>query len=274
MAKQFDLQLKVGLFVSIGVAMTMFSILLLGGADSVFRRTNTYVTHFSAVDGLIEGTKVVIGGVNVGAVSDIDFDPRTKSIRVEFKVDRKYGQWVRTDSEAEMLTQGVLGDKYISVTVGSAEAPIVESGGELTPRHAQDITQFLSKGDQLMGSLNSIAGSLDRMLKTFESGNRSEIFFSGMASTAKNLSQATSKLSSDLEGAPLKGAIRNLNSILEKINNGTGTLGALVNDPGLYYDARSLMGGANRNRIVRNLVRQTIKESEQGQAREAAGTKK
>jgi phospholipid/cholesterol/gamma-HCH transport system substrate-binding protein len=53
---------------------------------------------------------------------------------------------------------------------------------------------------------------------------------------------------------------KSLVEILDKVNNGAGTLGALVNDPGLYEDARALVGGANRNRIIRNLVRETAKD--------------
>ncbi len=272
MAKHFDLQLKVGLFVAAGVGLTMLSILLLGGADSIFKRTNTYFTHFPSVDGLIIGAKTVIGGLSVGAVSDVEFDSETKTIKVEIKVDKKYEEWIRTDSNAEMMTQGVLGDKFISLTVGSPTQPVVKNRGEIMNRPTKDISQFLSKGDQLMVSLNSIAASLDRLLKTFESGNRSEILFNGMTQTAKNLAQASLKLNEGLDGGQIKSAVKNLNHILEKVNNGTGTLGALINDPGLYYDARSLMGGANRNRIVRNLVRQTIKESEENQAKEAAET--
>ncbi len=272
MAKQFDLQLKVGLFVAAGVGLTMLSILLLGGADSIFKRTNTYFTHFPTVDGLIIGAKAVIGGLSVGAVTDVEFDAETKTIKVELKVDKKYEEWIRTDSNAEMLTQGVLGDKFISLTVGTPTQPPIKNHGEIPNRPTKDISQFLTKGDQLMVSLNSIAASLDRLLKTFESGNRSEIFFSGMTQTAKNMALASAKLNEGLDGAQLKGAVKNLNHILEKVNNGTGTLGALINDPGLYYDARNLMGGANRNRIVRNLVRQTIKESEENQAKEAAAT--
>src|SRR4051812_40174725 len=112
MAKQFDLQLKVGLFVAIGLALTMLAILLLGGADSIFKRTTTYYTHLPTVDGLIVGTKVVIGGLTVGTVSDIEFDVQTKTIKVELKVEHKYQEWIRTDSNAEMMTQGVLGDKF------------------------------------------------------------------------------------------------------------------------------------------------------------------
>ena len=55
--------------------------------------------------------------------------------------------------------------------------------------------------------------------------------------------------------------MNHLNSILEKIDQGQGTVGAMINDPGLYDDAKALVGQVNRNRIMRNLIRQTIKDN-------------
>ncbi|MBL7716740.1 MAG: MCE family protein [Bdellovibrionales bacterium] len=261
MAKH-DLEIKVGIFVTLGTALTMFAILLLGGADSIFKRSVSYSLHFPAVDGLIVGAKVVIGGLTIGAVSDFELDEQSKNIKVTLKVEKKFENWIREDSMAEMLTQGVLGDKYLSITSGTPDKPQVKDGAEIPVRPTKDISQFLTKGDQLMVNLNGIASSLDRILKSFEAANRSDKTFEGLAQTAKNLASATHKLDNS--------TLKNLNGILEKINSGTGTLGALINDPSLYYDARALLGGANRNRIVRNLVRQTIKDGEDGAAAAAA----
>jgi phospholipid/cholesterol/gamma-HCH transport system substrate-binding protein len=47
----------------------------------------------------------------------------------------------------------------------------------------------------------------------------------------------------------------NLNSILQKIDRGEGTLGLLVNDPTLYDDLKLLVGGAQRSLLVRSLIR-------------------
>jgi phospholipid/cholesterol/gamma-HCH transport system substrate-binding protein len=47
----------------------------------------------------------------------------------------------------------------------------------------------------------------------------------------------------------------NLNSILQKIDRGDGTLGLLVNDPTLYDDLKLLVGGAQRSLLVRSLLR-------------------
>jgi phospholipid/cholesterol/gamma-HCH transport system substrate-binding protein len=50
-------------------------------------------------------------------------------------------------------------------------------------------------------------------------------------------------------------AAAHLDSILARIDRGEGTLGLLVSDPSLYHELRALLGGANRNVVVRSLIR-------------------
>lgn len=49
-----------------------------------------------------------------------------------------------------------------------------------------------------------------------------------------------------------------LNSILEKIDRGEGTLGLLVNDPSLYEELQQLLGGARRSVVLRSMVRMAV----------------
>ena len=269
-----SLELKVGLFVTLGIALMCLAILLVGGSRSLFSRSNTYTTHFPAADGLYQGAKVVLGGVNVGGVVEVDLDPTNKEIKAIFTVEKKYEAFIRKGSEVEILTQGVLGDKYLSVTIGPTDAPMLEHGADLPARPVKNLTEVLSKSDQLVTNLTSLTGSLDRVLKRFEEEATKGSLFKNLSQTSQNLNQATAKLSTELDNAKFAKASQNLASILEKINNGTGTLGALVNDPGLYDDAKALLGGANRNRIVRNLVRKTVRDGEEAEASEAAQQQK
>jgi phospholipid/cholesterol/gamma-HCH transport system substrate-binding protein len=261
MFKRIETELKVGIFVITGIGLFMVAILFLGGNQNWFSSSYTYTSHFDHVDGLIAGAKVILNGVPVGTVEKISFDKTLRNVQVQFSVDKDSGDWIRKDSTVEIATQGILGDKYISVNAGSEAQPIAPPKSDIPNKPTQDISHFLSKGDQLMVSLNSIAVSLDHILKTFNAKDRSETFFRGMSESAKNLSEATDKLNRELDHIPIKSAVSNLNHIFEKVNNGTGTVGALINDPGLYDALKALMGGANRNRIIRNLVRQTIKDS-------------
>jgi len=262
MRKQFEIEIKVGIFVSTGITLIMFSILALGG-NSFFNSSNHYTAHLNNVDGLVLGAKVTLGGVPVGTVRSIDFDYEHRNVQIEFSVAKKSSSWIRKNSTVEVATQGVLGDKYLSINVGGENSPIIANGDDIPVHPSKDLNQFISRGDQLMISLNSIAVSLDHILKGFETENRSEIFFKGLTSTVKNLSSASEKVNQELDQIHLKKAITQLSQIFEKINNGTGTVGALINDPGLYDQLKALLGGANRNRIIRNLIRQTINKSQE-----------
>jgi phospholipid/cholesterol/gamma-HCH transport system substrate-binding protein len=260
--KRLEIELKVGLFVSLGLALVMAAILVMGSADSIFSRRNHYVTHMPSAEGLINGAKVMLSGIQVGAVESMAFDGQRRDVAIRFTVDSKGAAWVRKDSSVEVMTQGVLGDKFLSVIPGTENAPKLANGDEVPVHPSKDLSQFINKGDQLLVSLNSIATDFNRILKGFESNNRSEIFFSNITATSKNLAEATDHLNQQIDQMPLKAAVKNLNAILEKINHGSGTLGALINDPALYDSAKALVGGANRNRIVRNLVRQAVQKGE------------
>lgn len=268
MRKGWDIELKVGVFITVGLVLILVSILVLGSTESLLVRKNRYTSHFVNVEGLIPGAKVVMGGLQVGTVSNVEFDPAHRDIEVVMDVARTQGDWIRKDSTVQIMTQGVLGDKYIEISRGGDDQPILPPDSEIPNGAAGGLSQFLSKSDQLLVTLQGIAGSMDRLLKSFEYGHRSEIFFDGMAKTAHNLSIASEHLNQEIADVHLKTASKNLNAILQKINDGTGTLGALVNDPGLYDDVKALMGGANRNRVMRNLVRQTIRKNEEDEAAE------
>lgn len=266
MRKSLEIELKVGAFITIGLALVLISILVLGSTESLLVRKNKYHAHYTNVEGLIPGAKVVMGGLQVGTVSEVDFDVAHRDIKVTMEVARTQADWIRKDSTVQIATQGMLGDKYVEISRGADDQPILPEGSEIPNAAGQGLSQFLSKSDQLLVTLQSIAGSMDRLLKSFEYGKRSDMFFEGMAKTARNMSIASEKLNNEISELHLKSASKNLNEILGKINDGTGTLGALVNDPGLYDDVKALMGGANRNRVMRNLVRQTIKKNEEGES--------
>lgn len=266
MPKETEIELKVGLFVSVGVGLILLAILILGGATSMFTRQNHYMMHFPAGDGLITGAKVLLGGISAGTVSEVGFDQEKKNVKVIIAVQRKFESLLREDSQAEIATQGLLGDKFIAISMGTDEAAVLKPESEISVKATKDLAQLLSRSDQLVVTLNRIAGNLDTILASFSTANRSEIFFSGMATTSKNMAQASDRLNKALEEAHLGQIGVRMNSILQKIDRGEGTVGALINDPGMYDDLKSLTGGANRNRVLRNIVRKSIKDSEEAEA--------
>jgi phospholipid/cholesterol/gamma-HCH transport system substrate-binding protein len=259
---RFEVELRAGIFVTIGIALICVAIILLGSTENILSRKNHYFVHVTNVEGLIQGAKVVLGGVSVGTVEKIAFDQEKKDIRISLAVIKDASSWIHRDATSELATQGVLGDKFVSINPGTESEPILQVGEEIPILPSKGLNQFLNQGDQLLVTLNQMAVTLNRLLRSFEAGGRSETFFDGITNTAKHMASASEKLDHEMDEVHLKKIIANIQAITDKINNGSGTIGALINDPGLYDRVKALVGEANRNRVLRNFIRQAVKESE------------
>src|SRR5690606_4322622 len=112
----------------------------------------------SEVSGLLPGAKVVLSGIKVGVVEEVEFDRQSKDIRVTLSILNSYREWIRSSATAEIVTQGVLGDKYVALEGGDLKDPELPEGSRISARLGNDLSQFLSKGDALMASLKKIAG--------------------------------------------------------------------------------------------------------------------
>ena len=66
----------------------------------------------------------------------------------------------------------------------------------------------------------------------------------------------------DAQSNQIKTALIKLNSILEKVDRGDGTLGALINDPVLHQQLKSLLGANQKSQGFKNLIRSSIEQTE------------
>ncbi len=262
--ERLETEIKVGFFVIIGIGLSMLSILLIGGPSLFFSSQSKYHAFFSNSVGLISGSKVVLDGIQVGIVKQVALDPGKRKVKITFLIQTEFHEWLYKETIAEILTQGVLGDKYIALNNEGAKATEpLPPGSEIQSAEGGGLSKMISGSGQLITHLNKITDSLTRILKHFEDNRRDEIFFSSLSKTTKNLASITENLDTQLSNLKFNSAVNHLNSILQKMDQGKGTVGALLNDPALYDDAKALIGQANRNRVVRNLVRQTITEADQ-----------
>ncbi len=260
MIKHAAIEVKVGLFIFFGVTLLLAALLVLG-KNSLFSGNKQFHVHLNSADGLAPGGRVTLGGVSVGTIERLRLDVKNRNSVITIAIDPESSFWIRQDSTIQVATQGILGDKYLEINMGTADSPAIASGGEIPLKESKDLSLFLNKGDQLLISLNHIATNLEHVVKSFESEHRSETLFRGLAQTAQNFSELTSHLNKEVAQLPLKKITTQLTEILEKVNNGNGTVGELLNDPSLYDQITALVGGANRNRIVRNLIRQTLSQA-------------
>jgi phospholipid/cholesterol/gamma-HCH transport system substrate-binding protein len=236
MKTNFRLEVKVGIFIACGIALTLLAIWMFGSAQNLFVKRDPFYLILPNADGIAVGAKVTVAGVNAGMVDSLMLLPESRSVRVNMSISSRFEESLRRDSYAEILTEGVLGDKMVAVTAGDLDLKRISIGSEIPSRKESSLQSLLGKGDHLASDLSLLARDIDQLV---------------------------SRIDRQFKGDHLGGSLGKLDSILGKIDQGNGALGGLINDPELYDDVKKLIGQTNENRIVRNIVRKTIQDADE-----------
>ena len=116
------LDLWVGLFVCAGIAALLILALKVGNMGSVGLGSNSYTVYanFDNIGGLKPRAPVKSAGVVVGRVARIGFDNEKFNARVELTIEEKFK--FPKDTNATILTSGLLGEQYIGLEAGGDTA--------------------------------------------------------------------------------------------------------------------------------------------------------
>ena len=126
--KKYAMETTAGIFVVFGLLCIAYMTVKLG---HVSWGENTYPIYakFTTVSGLRAGSPVDMLGIEVGRVERITMDQKNQMAVVEMRI--KEGVQVYGDAIASIKTEGLIGDKYLSVEPGGAEE-LLKPGGTIT----------------------------------------------------------------------------------------------------------------------------------------------
>lgn len=267
--------LKVGLTVFIGLVILFIFLFLVGTQQNYFTNTYNLKIFVNSTEGLTNGSMVAVGGIKVGNIIDMSFSKKNEEngIEITVKLKEEYKSRITEKSKATIKSIGLLGDKFIDVTMGQpGERPLEE--GEFIPvnpsfaldKLTEDIQPTLKDFSQLISNLKNITdtvvsgkGSVGRLITNDYTINE-------MNNILRNLSLFTSAI------VEQKGTIgkltynpvlfdnlttlsSNLNEISEDVKSGKGSLGKLVTEDSVYNNVHKLSQQLN------NLLAKTESDS-------------
>ena len=206
----------VGIFVVGSLAALLVMVLIIAQQERLWEEHVEYRAVFKNVGGLKVGSEVRLAGVTVGNVKSMVIDHQGHII-VTFEVVGKYRSQIRQDSRATIGFQGLLGDKSLDLTPGSTTQPEIVAKGQVTSIEPFDITEMFTK----------VAPSLERVQKLLD-----------------NLIDISETLAKPDSG--FNKSIDEVAQIISKINKGKGSLGQLLNDPGLYRDSAQAVANVRK----------------------------
>jgi phospholipid/cholesterol/gamma-HCH transport system substrate-binding protein len=243
MTRHKSAQIRVGIFVFATLVTLMAGIFLLGSRTQYFRPQYTLKAVFSNVGYLLEGAGVYLAGVQVGRVGEIRFfeDLAAQKVLVVLKIAHDYQERIRQDSVAVITSSGLLGDKYIDITLGSESEPELLEGMFIRTQEPADYGQLIRQGEEVLKNTIEITSALAALTAGFRSSQAPMAvadLLTSLAQIAKTIETGEGLLHALIyeQGnerifADLAAATAALRDTLTGIKEGKGFLQTLLTDP-------------------------------------------
>ncbi|HKE95793.1 MAG TPA: outer membrane lipid asymmetry maintenance protein MlaD [Povalibacter sp.] len=150
------IEMSTGLFVLLGFASLFFLVTQITNRElSVESKSYDVEARFENVGSLKVGAAVSMAGVTIGRVDSIKLDQNAYKAVVRMKINSAYNQ-IPTDSDAAIMTSGLLGGQYVGITAGGAEE-YLKSGDRI--ELVQDALVLENLINQLAASFSNRGGS-------------------------------------------------------------------------------------------------------------------
>ncbi len=261
MESSFSKELKVGVFTAVGLVLFCLSIILLGGDKFFFASREVLKVRLPQVTGLGQGSVVSLTGVQIGNVDGIDFVDGSHDVEVKLSIDSDALKRITEGSKATVKTQGALGDKYIYIEPGPVDAPPLKPGAMIETDRSPDFLDLIAQKGAEMGEVVEVIKEMHILLANMNRDGASAKVFANLADASAEMTKFMAEGRETFK-ALRTDAIQPLSSVMKKIDNGQGTMGALVNDNSLHNKINSFFGEQPRNKFLKPLIRESIQTNE------------
>ncbi len=160
---------RVGLFTFAGLSLLILGVTFAGGDKGLlFQKISVVKADLADVGGLKKGSSVSMGGMIVGRVTDIAFKEGTEGnlIEVVMEVRSNIRQRIKTDSLPAVRTQGMLGDRYIDISMGSETAGPLPERASLRGNRATDFDATLRQASEVLDETKKVLNAVNEQQGT------------------------------------------------------------------------------------------------------------
>ena len=277
-------EIKAAFFVLTTILLFIFGFNFLKGSSLLDRQKTIYAVY-DEVDGLLVGANVMINGLSIGNVTELDFLPNSTKILVTLKVKDKLN--FSSKSTASIYETGVLGGLAISIEPIFERESIVKTGDTLNSSVRPGLTELINRqieplSRQLQSTITSVDSiftgasnvlnrqtqeeikeSINVLTSAIKAINNSSIIIeetltaksSQINNTIDNFEKISSNLSEvsdELNSFGLSNLLSNLevsvdgiSSIVDKIDSDKSTIGKLINEDEVYNNLNSSIESLN-----------------------------
>lgn len=187
--KQDSPLFKVGLIVVVGL-FTLATLIFLTGDIHLRRGDWNLIIIFNYVAGLEEGAPVRLAGMEVGEVSSI----RMRDGRIHVEASLIKEARVHDDTVATIESMGLIGEKYLSLTIGSKDRPLLKDKDMISGKDPITLMDVLAKGEGIAERIDYVTRRMEEGTRALEEGLRETHLPKRIDTILANIESITSNL--------------------------------------------------------------------------------
>jgi len=169
MKKKINHKVRLGIFISLGIAVLIFTIYFIGEKQQLFRSTFRLSGEFKDVAGLQAGNNVRLSGINVGTVENVSIVSDT-SVKVEIMIDENTRQFIKKDAVASIGSEGLMGNKVLVISPGTGGKKTIENDDVIATTQPIEMDEIMKSLKTTIDNTANITGNLAKISTNIESG--------------------------------------------------------------------------------------------------------
>ncbi len=244
-------EIKVGIFVIVGIAILTIITLFVGEYKFKVSKGYTLYAEFKNIAGLDLNGPVRVAGIEVGDVAEMGLGTGGKMARIMMDIDPDVE--IYKDAKVEIKSYGALGEKFVMIYPGNPNTGRLESGETITNVIPEvDFNDVMRNVQDISDDIKGMSSNLSDILGSDETKRDLKEIIANIKTSTDNLSSITAKLNSgrgtlgklmndDTIYNDVKESTKALKDVAEKMEKGEGTLGRLAQDDTLYIEAENAM---------------------------------
>ena len=200
-------KIRLGLFIAGGLTLFVFTIFIIGKQKNLFNPVFELTSTFYNVSGLQVGNNVRFSGINVGTISEITII-NDSTVKVDMQIRKEVNQFIKSDCEVLIGSEGLIGDRLLIISQGSSDAPMAKSGQKLRSSEPVETDAIMASLQVTANNAAIISEQLANIFIKINSGNgtlgrliQDSTIAENINQTIVNLKKSSKGLNENMEAA-------------------------------------------------------------------------
>lgn len=265
MEKSIERNIKLGVFVLVGILFFILTLYFIGINKSIFSSTVRISAKFYNAEGLAKGNNVRLMGIDIGTVEDVQIINDTL-INVTMVIKKQAADFIKKNSMVKIGTDGLMGNKLVKIEPLPDLAPIIKEGDVLLSERAIEATEMLQTLYKTNENVNTISEDLKQISSQLTSDNSLWNLLSD-TNFRNNFQQTILSVRETSNNTAL--VTENLNKITRDIQSGKGILGEMISDTSIADNFKETTSKINEITLnvekITGELRTTVRQINKGE---------